>query len=114
MVVVRRGEAEVVVVRVRRDRGVDMWGRQRPGLAVVMHVPGRKRPCGFGRVGAVTVLLGCGLKRLWCLCRVSVTGFAGLVEAMLFGAELLREVIGVVNAELSHHLLLFGRTGLAG
>lgn len=112
--VVRRGEVEVVVVGVRRDRGVNMRSRKWPRLAVVMHVPRRKGPCRFGRVGAVAVLLGCWLKRLWCLRRVSIAGFAGLVEAMLFGAELLREVIGVVNAELGHHLLLFRRTRLAG
>lgn len=112
--VVWRGKVEVIIVRVRRDRGVNMWSRQRSGLAVVMHVPGRKGPSGFGRVRPVTVLLGRWLKRLRCLRRVSVAGFTGLVEAMLFGAKVLRKIIGVVNAVLCHQLLLFRRTRLAG
>lgn len=81
---------------------------------MVMCVAGWKGSGGLGRIRAITVLLRCRLKRLWCLCRVSIAGFARLVEAMLFGTELLREVIRIVNAELSHHLLLFCRTGLAG
>ena len=79
-----------------------------------MHVSVRKGACGFGRVGTVAVLLGRWLKWLWCLCRVSVAGFPGLVEVMRLGAKLLRQIIGIVDAELSHHLLLFRRTGLAG
>ena len=77
-------------------------------------MPRWKGPCRFGRVRTVAVLLGRWLKRLRGLCRVGIAGFTGLVEAVLLCAELLREIIWVVNAELSHHLLLLCRTGFAG
>ena len=43
---------------------------------------------------------------------MGVARFAGFVEGVLFCAELLGEIVGIVDAELSHHSLLFGRTGL--
>lgn len=61
---------------------------------------------GVGSIGSITVS-GCWLQRLMAFIGLSVTTFSSFGKVMLSCTELLREIVRVIDAELSHHFLLF-------
>lgn len=109
MMVMRRWCGEVGGVSgvcVRRGHG--SWESVRVGVRFGSGACG----CRVGSIGSITVSR-CWLQRLMAFIGLSVTTFSSFRKIMLSGTELLREVVRVIDAELSHHFLLFRRAWLS-